>query len=147
MTDPDISPAGDVSRYTLDEAARELAARDCDFHGHDIEILYSAGQPARLICIRGCRHPGWTVTPAPPDRTRTTRDDAVAQGVDAFKKIVDAYAHVEQAARTAMARFQDVLRDAIAASQLADDDEAPPAGPPGRAGASPPPSMPPRASS
>lgn len=50
-------------RYTLAEAARELARRECMADGHDLQIVQSGIEPVRLVCGRGCGHHGWTVTP------------------------------------------------------------------------------------
>lgn len=47
-----MSPAIDP-RYTLHEAALELAKRECLMHGHDWRIIEKkAGVPVALICER-----------------------------------------------------------------------------------------------
>lgn len=57
--------------YTLDAARRELARRECDTHGHDIDFVYQRGSTDPLLahCTRGCGHHGWRMVPVlcPPD--------------------------------------------------------------------------------
>lgn len=63
LTEPETVP-----RYTLEEARRVMAARDCSTKGHDLEVvLASGGEPARLYCRRGCGTPGWVVGPVQLD--------------------------------------------------------------------------------
>jgi len=49
--------------YTLEEARREMARRECAGFGHDLDIVYQGAEPVRLVCGRGCGHRGWTITP------------------------------------------------------------------------------------
>lgn len=53
----------DRQRYTLDEARRELARRECAMHGHDVEtiLIVQTGQPRLLLCAR-CGQ-SWDVAP------------------------------------------------------------------------------------
>lgn len=52
-------------RYTLDQARRELARRECEIHGHDIDFTHHAGStdPIAAYCTRGCGHHGWRMIP------------------------------------------------------------------------------------
>jgi hypothetical protein len=44
----DIEPT-----FTLDEAAKTLARRECMFHGHDFDVVVNgAGVPQRILCER-----------------------------------------------------------------------------------------------
>jgi hypothetical protein len=51
--------------YTLAEARRELARRECDTHGHDIDFMHQHGStdPIAAFCTRDCGHQGWRMTP------------------------------------------------------------------------------------
>jgi hypothetical protein len=44
----------DEPRYTLDEAQRELARRECGMFGHnfDVQIIYGNGDPQVVMCSR-----------------------------------------------------------------------------------------------
>lgn len=47
--------------YTLDEAAMELARRECARHGHDFETISTGDcEPIKLLCGRCGR--AWTVS-------------------------------------------------------------------------------------
>jgi hypothetical protein len=51
-----------TGRYTLEEAARELARRECGGHGHDFEmIVVFGGEPTGIICARCGR--SWRIVP------------------------------------------------------------------------------------
>ena len=64
-------------KYTLEEARRELARRECTFLGHDLQIIYEGlGEPKQIVCERGCGHPGWTV------RSRLTASDVTPKATD-----------------------------------------------------------------
>ncbi|MBP2703511.1 hypothetical protein JOL79_06825 [Microbispora sp. RL4-1S] len=58
---------GDEPRYTLDEAAAELARRECEQRGHDwtmhaVRTMDSPGEvPIAIGCERPCGHPGFDV--------------------------------------------------------------------------------------
>lgn len=43
----------DEPRYTLPEARREIARRECAFHGHDWRVVIAGtGQPVAITCER-----------------------------------------------------------------------------------------------
>lgn len=42
----------DDRRYTLDEARAELARRQCEIEGHDLEIVLTAYEPTGAVCSR-----------------------------------------------------------------------------------------------
>jgi hypothetical protein len=47
--------------YTLQEAQRELARRQCGLAGHDVDLVAVAGgsEPVAAVCSNRCGHPGW----------------------------------------------------------------------------------------
>lgn len=49
--------------YTLADAQRELARRECEMHHHDIDVVYVglSTDPARIVCSR-CGD-SWAVLP------------------------------------------------------------------------------------
>lgn len=44
------SQSDDEPRYTLDEARRLLAERECAIHGHSWDVITRDGGPHSLIC-------------------------------------------------------------------------------------------------
>ncbi|MFI7467528.1 hypothetical protein [Nonomuraea sp. NPDC049646] len=67
---PGARDAGN-GRYTLAEARRELARRECEADGHDWDIicarLHACAQevPISMQCARRCGHPGYRIVAAP----------------------------------------------------------------------------------
>lgn len=59
-------------RYTLEEAQRELALRECTNFGHNWQVISDAGkQPRRITCDR-C---GWSGSVAMGDRPKRSGHD------------------------------------------------------------------------
>lgn len=67
----------DERRFTLDEAERELAQRECLAHGHSLDtiVVLGSSDPAALVCSRCGRswrvlseaRAGWWIQPAHED--------------------------------------------------------------------------------
>jgi 6-pyruvoyl-tetrahydropterin synthase len=55
--------------YTLEDAQRELAQRECVLHGHNFDVIVKLGSadPHLVICMR-CGRSWGIVTPSGDDR-------------------------------------------------------------------------------
>lgn len=79
--------------YTLDEAKRELARRECALQGHDFDVVVDLNEPARFYCSR-CGT-SWAVQ----QPTTTTDDELLEAARAALEPFAESVAQIPEGER------------------------------------------------